>query len=126
MQSILVVDDTPAVRWAISESLVEAGYHVAAIDSGAEALISLQQQSFDLLLVDYLMASMKGDEVAQHARQAAPDLKVIFLTAYSEFLSLTGKLASEVVIEKPVSLTNLLERVEAVLSNENNLIGAAA
>ena len=78
------------------------------------------------MLVDYLMANMKGHEVARHARQAAPDLKVIFLTAYSEFLSLTGKLESEEVIEKPVSLTDLLERVEAVLSNENDAVQVAA
>jgi hypothetical protein len=42
---------------------------------------------------------------------------VIFLTAYAEFLSLTGKLAGEMLVTKPVSLADLVEKVEASLSS---------
>src|ERR671917_1274242 len=119
MKSILLVEDAPAVREALTDTLEESGYSVTAVESGSEALIALQQGSFDLLLSDYLMPHMKGDEVAHLARRARPELKVIFLTAYAEFLSLTGKLAGEMLVTKPVSLADLVGKVEASLSSSS-------
>ena len=80
---ILVVDDEPAIRLFLGETLAMAGYEVTTAASGEQALARLQEQSIDLILLDLKMQGMDGLQVmAEVERQPLPPV-VILLTAYA-------------------------------------------
>jgi CheY-like chemotaxis protein len=125
MSAILLVDDNPAVRNAVGDELREAGYKVSEAASGTEALSLLERHAFDLLMVDYLLPEMKGDAIAQAARQRCPTLRVAFLSGYTEFLSLTGKSGGDTLIAKPISSDELRRAVAQALQAPGSLAHAA-
>ena len=61
--SILVIDDEPAMRMAVSHSLRRKGYMVATAASGAEALNMIEQENYRLLITDMKMPGMTGLQV---------------------------------------------------------------
>ena len=86
--------------------------------NGAEAVqIAGTQGPFDLLVTDVTMPGMRGDELARHLRQADSDLKVLYLTGFSDRLFETRPLLweDEAFLEKPVTVQGLLEAVALLL-----------
>jgi two-component system NtrC family sensor kinase len=86
---LLVVDDEPQVRAAVTAMLEGAGYSVVSVGSAAEALERLQSDAgFDVVLTDVVMPDgLSGLELAQHVRTLSPDLPVVLMTGYSETLA---------------------------------------
>ncbi len=80
---VLVVDDEQIVRESLKDWLEDVGFDVESAASGEEALERLDQDPFDLLLVDIKMPGMDGVEVLRRAREAHADLMVIMITAYA-------------------------------------------
>jgi len=81
---ILVVDDEAIVRESIRDWLQEEeGFHVDVAESGPAGLNMLAGASYHLMLLDIKMPGMDGVEMLQHASVAAPDLKVIMMTAFA-------------------------------------------
>src|SRR5215218_7519357 len=81
---ILIVDDEPSIREFFHLVLSEAGYAVASASDGEEALDV--PGPFDLLLTDVMMPRMSGDELARQMRGRDPDVKVLYVTAFSDRL----------------------------------------
>src|ERR1700712_1115008 len=79
---ILIVDDESSIRLTLSALLTRAGYVVTSAEGGAEAVVVLEQQAFDLLLVDLKMPGMDGMQVVAAARQRQPDIAIIVLTGH--------------------------------------------
>jgi DNA-binding NtrC family response regulator len=79
---ILVVDDEPAIRAQLEESLQEAGYQTESAGDGAQALDLARQQSFDLCLSDIRMPAMTGMELLAHLAEASPETMFMLMTAY--------------------------------------------
>jgi CheY-like chemotaxis protein len=125
MSAILLVDDNPAVRTLVGEVLREAGHEVSDVASGPEALALLERRSFDLLICDYLLPEMKGDVLARLVRKRWSTLRIAFLTAYADFLSVTGKNGGDALIPKPISIDDLCRAVEHVLRTAPGLAHAA-
>ena len=126
MSAILLVDDNLSVRCSVGDVLRDAGYEVAEAADAAQALKLLERRAFDLLIVDYLLPEMKGDAIARIARERWPKLRVMFLTGYADFLSLTGKSGDSTRIAKPISSEALCKAVASVLRLAVNLQSAAA
>jgi CheY-like chemotaxis protein len=80
---ILVVDDEDAIRLTLSTLLRRRGYAVTTAASGAEALALIDQQRFDLLLLDLMMPGLTGIDVARYAQQHQPAAAILFLTGSS-------------------------------------------
>ncbi len=80
--TILLVEDEFLIRLTLSEVLMDEGYTVLEAENGADAVKVLQSNpGIDLLLTDIqLPGGMDGNKVAQAARQARPNLPVIFMT----------------------------------------------
>ena len=100
--------------------LQDAGYHVTSASSGPAAIEAVGLDGPpDLLLTDFKMPEMDGEELAARLRQATPDLKVLYLTGYSQTLfSKRGVLwEGEAFLEKPCSPAALLEGVSMLLFN---------
>jgi two-component system NtrC family sensor kinase len=98
-RSVLVVDDEPSIRSALTSYLASAGHRPVAVASGEEALAALERQRFDLVLLDFRMADMSGDAVYErmHARDPDQASRVMFLTgdvqseSAREFIRATGR-----------------------------------
>lgn len=78
---ILVADDDNALRHAISKLLTNAGHCVVTFDNGADALDAIQQQPFELAILDIWMPRMSGLEVLAHLPRSDKRPKVIIMTS---------------------------------------------
>jgi CheY-like chemotaxis protein len=86
MKHILIVDDDMGVLSLVAKVLGD--YNLLVAYSGGEALAAASRVGrFDLLVTDFLMPSMTGDELIGRLREAQPDLKVLVLTAHTDTLS---------------------------------------
>ncbi|HEY0987716.1 MAG TPA: response regulator [Kofleriaceae bacterium] len=79
MTTVLVVDDEPGVRFALTEVLADRGHRVIAAASGPEALELLD--GVDVVVTDLAMPGMDGLELVQQIAARAPALPVILVTA---------------------------------------------
>lgn len=80
MSTILLVDDDPGVRFALTEVMCERGYRVVCASSGVQALASLD--GIDVVVTDLSMPGMDGLELVSQIAARAPALPVILLTAH--------------------------------------------
>ena len=114
---ILTIEDDPAIRRGIVDSLKATGYVVwqaERADSGAEAALA---KPCDLVLLDLVLPGGDGLSVLQTIRREKPTLPVIILTARGEETDRVKglKLGADDYVVKPFSVDELLARVEAVL-----------
>jgi len=80
--SVLIVDDEEAVALTLQEILAQEGYEVGAAASEAEAMAKLDQQSFDLALLDLRVGEDSGLSVLSRLKQKSPDTVAVILTGY--------------------------------------------
>ena len=81
--TILLVDDNPEYLEATRLLLEREGHSVMVAANGADALATLRQKPVDLLLLDYYMPGMTGEEVVTQLRQFNPYIQVILQTGYA-------------------------------------------
>jgi PAS domain S-box-containing protein len=116
--TVLVVEDEPVVRELVTEMLATAGYRVLAAGSGREALAAFDADGdVDLLLSDVVMPSMTGPELARQIRERRPDVRVVYMSAYSDE-AVTGHGALELgdgFLAKPFSRDLLVETIGSAL-----------
>ncbi len=83
--NVLLVDDDAAVRHMACEMLQDAGNVVVTAQSGREALdILARGDHFDILVTDYIMPLMLGNQLATEVRRQRPNLPILFMTGYME------------------------------------------
>ncbi len=117
LQSILTVEDDPAIRRGIVDALKFAGYGVfeaARGDTGREMALA---RSYDLLLLDLVLPGGDGLEILRAVREIRPSQPIIVLTARGEEHDRVAglRLGADDYVVKPFSVKELLARVEAVL-----------
>jgi CheY-like chemotaxis protein len=117
-KSILVVDDEPLICDAVKMMLSFDGHKVQTAASGPEALALLEKGSFDLVITDFEMPHMKGDELAAAIKARLPQQPVVMITAYAEMLEAVGNPLKGVdcLISKPFLLENLREAIAKTTS----------
>jgi len=81
-KNILVVDDDMSVRTIFSSILRKEGYRVTAVKDGYEAIKAIDEESFDLALVDLRMPGLDGIEVLEKIKSRRPQTRVIIYTGY--------------------------------------------
>ena len=115
---ILVVDDEEALRSVLSSELASGGYDVVAAADGDEAITSIQNKKFDLVLLDIKMPKVDGFEVLKFIKKSHPTVKVIMLTGFADLKNAieSKKHGAEDFVSKPYDLVDLLTTIERVLS----------
>ena len=113
-ETILLVEDEPAVRQLFATALSRAGYTVFEARNGEEAVKVFDQhaETIDLLLTDMRMPYMGGAELAQQLRDRKQGLKMICISGYG------GSVATAVssdFLAKPFSRDEMLKKVREVL-----------
>ena len=78
---ILIAEDEPKIGIYLQQGLVEAGFNVARVMTGIDALQLAVTESFDLLILDVMMPGLDGWEVLRRIRATGRDTPVLFLTA---------------------------------------------
>jgi len=116
---VLLVEDDEAVRRFATLVLRELGYEVSEAANGRAALeLDLAPGDVDLLLTDVVMPGMSGPELAQRLRQRHPELRVLFMSGYSERggNGRVGDLSGE-LLEKPFTRRQLDGRIRDTLAD---------
>ena len=119
---VLVVDDEGLNCEVLLRRLQREGYHAAAAGSGKEALELLRKESFDAILLDFLMPGMNGMEVLQALKgdPALRHLPVIMLSALTELERVVRciELGAEDFLSKPINSVLLRARLGACLEKK--------
>jgi two-component system, cell cycle sensor histidine kinase and response regulator CckA len=118
-ETILVVEDDPAVLNLAVQSLRRMGYNVLAAGSPEQALdiAAAHVGSINLLLTDVIMPRMNGRELSEELRRRVPGLKRLYISGYTaDILSGPGEQVKESdLVQKPFTMQELAARVRAAL-----------
>jgi len=109
---ILIVDDEPALRDILCESITASGHRVTGSPSGQHAFRMLNTQHFDVVITDLGMPDIPGSKVAEAAKQISPAPHVILLTGWDDPLDDTQSKYVDEVLTKPVSIAKLGAAIE--------------
>ncbi len=118
---ILVVDDDILVLEALEELLRSSNYEVKCVTRGQEALEILDQEHFDLLILDVVMPKMTGFDVCRKVRKRADEMskvKIIMLTAKTgeKDLEIEDKYGCDLYLTKPIDPGRLKELIRYTLA----------
>ena len=124
---ILVVDDEHCVCEAVKMMLDFDGHEVETASNGKEALALFEKGKYDVVITDFAMPVMKGDELAAAIKAQAPEQPVVMITAYAEMLQSSNNSLKGVdfMISKPFLLENLREAIAKVAPAQPKKAGAA-
>jgi signal transduction histidine kinase len=119
-ETVLIVEDDPAVRVLVSAVLSELGYaFVEASDADGAVPILDSQQRIDLLISDVGLPGMNGRQLAEIGRQFRPGLKVLFITGYAEHAAVRGGFLDSgmQMITKPFTFDLLTAKVREMIKS---------
>ncbi|MFJ2484546.1 PAS domain-containing protein [Pseudomonas sp. NPDC087639] len=118
-ESVVVVEDDPAVRMLVLDLLKELGYQAHEAEDARVALPLLESDlRVDLLVTDVGLPGMNGRQLAEIARQHRPGLKVLFMTGYAQKAAeRQGFLEDGMdMVAKPFSIELLASKIRAMIS----------
>jgi len=120
METVLVAEDQPDLRWMICQFLQQLGYSVLEAKDGGDAVALAEQYrgTIDVLVTDIVMPHVRGSEVARLLSLSRPGMKVIFMSGYTEgeFGGALGEVgAGTTILQKPFELDALAVKIREVL-----------
>ena len=125
-ETVLVVEDEPAILDLVRLMLQGSGYHVLATGTPFEAirLAEAHAGGIDLLLTDVVMPEMNGRDMAARIIDSQPTIKCLFMSGYTaDHIVNRDVLDAEVhVIEKPFGRERLVARVREVLDEDQRSV----
>jgi len=120
---ILLMEDEKSVAQGLQMILSEEGYDVDLAMTGQNALNSLSDKGFDLMVADLRLPDMNGMEVIKKAKDENPEIKVIVITGYANISSAVEAMKTGVVVDyisKPFTEKEFMERVEKVFKEKKD------
>jgi len=117
---ILIVDDDPTLRSALTDFLKRCGYTVQSAKDGRAAIKMLGQHRVQLVITDLFMPEVDGFELILHLRKAAPTLKILAMSGdglsdLDPFLTGVRQLGVLHTLTKPFSLAELADVVRKTI-----------
>ena len=111
--NVLLVDDEEQFLDVLSERLESRGLKVNTVTSGEDALSKVEDKNFDAIILDLAMPGIDGIETLRRIKEKRPDLGIIMMTGQATVKSgiEAMKLGAEDLLEKPVDLNELLEKI---------------
>ncbi|MZR22370.1 phosphate regulon transcriptional regulatory protein PhoB [Sneathiella chungangensis] len=125
---ILIVEDEPAMVELLRYNLESEGFDVASAHDGDEALLAIEEEAPDMLLLDWMLPKVSGIEICRRLRrdQKHGNLPVIMITARGEEADRVRGLdvGADDYVAKPFSPAELMARIRAVLRRRNPEAGS--
>lgn len=122
MAKVLVVDDEPNIVLSLEFLMEQAGFEVVTAEDGEQALARVNDSQPDLLLLDISLPGISGFDVLERLRSeaATAQLPIIMLTAHGRDVEREKGMAlgADDYITKPFSTQSLVEKVKALLTEE--------
>jgi CheY-like chemotaxis protein len=122
-ETILLVEDSAALRELTKVILTSAGYHILEAEDGVAALeLSKSYQGvIHLVLSDVVMPRMRGPEMVERMLEERPGVAVVFLSGYTEeVISPSDGLTGFMLVEKPYSADALLHSIRSMLDDSSS------
>lgn len=119
MKKILIVDDQQGIRVLLNEIFQREGYETVQCGNGLQAVQLVQEQHFDLMLLDMNLPGLRGLEVLKEVRNTIQkNFPVVMMTAYGEQELIEEALSYEDVqyFTKPFNIFELTTQVKKILS----------
>jgi DNA-binding NtrC family response regulator len=106
---ILVVDDEPSILKLLKEALTQWGYHVACVNTGAQALEAIRTELFDAAITDIRMPEMSGLDLLREIKRHDDSIEVVVMTGYPTIASAVEALKEGAYdyLSKPLILDEL-------------------
>jgi len=122
MTRILIVEDEEAMRNGLKDNLEFEGYEIETAEDGKIGLSKINNNKYDLIVMDVMMPNLSGFEVCKKIRSAGNKTPVILLTARGEEIDkiLGLELGADDYITKPFSVRELIARIKAILRRTEN------
>jgi two-component system, cell cycle sensor histidine kinase and response regulator CckA len=118
-ETVLLVEDEAGVRKLVHQMLLDLGYRVMEAEGGEETLKLLEQHNgtIDILLTDVVMPRMSGRELAERLLPRHPEMKVLYMTGYTDDAILRHGLKQDhfAVLQKPFQAQALAQKIREVL-----------
>lgn len=125
MNHICLIEDEQKVSAFICKGLEEHGYTVKTAGDGRTAQKLLQQEQFDLLIMDVMLPDTNGIELCRHIRQTDSDTPILMLTALNQVHDKVSglKAGADDYLVKPFHFSELLARLEALMRRNKSAEG---
>lgn len=125
--NILIVEDEPSMVELLRYNLESEGFQVTSATDGEEAMLSIEEQKPDMVLLDWMLPKLSGIEICRRLRrnQEFRNLPVIMITARAEETDRVRGLdvGADDYVSKPFSPAELMARIRAVLRRHNPNLG---
>jgi len=116
-EKIVIIDDEKEIRDVMKRMLEQEGFQVFAAESYQDVLKYFGQNKIDLLITDVIMPEINGDEIADEIRDKYPDVKIIYMSGYTESTIMDFSLLdkNKMYLQKPFSRQSLVHSVREIL-----------
>jgi two-component system, cell cycle sensor histidine kinase and response regulator CckA len=121
---VLIVDDEEPIRELVQRVLERTGFTIVLASDGPSALAAADTiDRLDLLITDLNMPAMSGEELARRLQIRDPDLKVLYVTGFSDrlFSEKVTLWEHEAFLDKPFTVQGLLEAVSLIAFGHTHL-----
>lgn len=115
---ILVVDDDAALLDLLVDTLSTIGYSAVPAMGGSEALVKLEQDTFDLIISDIKMPEVDGISLLNKVRQSYPGVPVVLITGVASH-DIISKVSPDGFLAKPFRISHIEELIESTLSKRS-------
>lgn len=119
---VLVVEDEEHIRKLLKLNLQIEGYEVVVVEEGKKALKIMQEQHFDMLLLDVMLPEISGFDICEQIRLRNKEVGIIILSAKDQSIDRVHglRLGADDYLTKPFHLEELLLRMQKVLKLRSN------
>lgn len=118
---ILLIEDDPALRMVIGETLEIEGFTCVCAQDGLDGLEKFSNDEFDVVVADIMMPRLDGLEMVSRMRQRDTSIPIIFLTAKSSVDDVVAgfEIGGNDYLRKPFSMRELIVRIKALYERSN-------
>jgi len=116
---IVLIDDDEWIRDSLSLFFEGEGCNLLALETAEEAIETLQEQQYDIIIADYRLSGMDGLEFLRRTKETQPRALKILITAYKDekVVSVARRLGVHDFIEKPFTTRTIEESLSRLLEN---------
>ncbi len=112
----ILIEDNKVLSESLEMALIKQGYKVTTVSNGEKALNLLQQEAFEIVLLDLVLPGMSGEAFLKRLREVS-DIPVIVMSVKNSKVdkAIGLELGADDYIEKPLSIIELNARIKSVL-----------